>query len=235
MADPNAPIVAAMPETEREAYRKALEGSGDSGAVAGPAEGGEEPAADDPVADEPVEEEAPLGCMDQAWEQQLETAIFTSDDFAGLNEDLEALFEREESDPRIEDAAREWAGCMADEDPDYSDFEIPDDALSSVVNRFAEEMDEIPSGVGLEAVEIEGSSRQVHRLNGVDFATLDPAVRQTMRDYEIAVATADHECRADYDEVQYEVRFEYEDEFVEQHRAELERLRDAIAAESGTP
>ena len=50
-----------------------------------------------------------------------------------------------------------------------------------------------------------------------------------LRSREIALAVADLGCRADYQSVADEVRTELEQQFVTEHKAELERYRDATS------
>ena len=66
--------------------------------------------------------------------------------------------------------------------------------------------------------------------DAMDPAAADPGALQELRAYEIAVATADLACRAEYDAVRNQVQTEVEESFIDEHRAELEQYRDAIAA-----
>ena len=50
---------------------------------------------------------------------------------------------------------------------------------------------------------------------------------------EIGMAVADNGCKAEFGSVHDEVTREYQQRFVDQHRAELEEYRDAIAAIGG--
>lgn len=214
VTDPNAARLAAMDESEHIAYFTALEG---------PAEEDVQDGA----------EATTVGCYDQALMEVLGGQL-SSEEFAGFVEEYDALFEREESDPRIEDAAQEWSDCMVAEDSRYG-ADHPDGAPDIVLDRLD---DLAPEGlevgtINIESVEIEGQSRQVHRLDGLDVSTLDDQFLRTMRAYEIDVATADYGCRANFDNVSYEVMTEYEEEFVEEHRTELEQLRDGVAASTG--
>ena len=59
---------------------------------------------------------------------------------------------------------------------------------------------------------------------------IDEAALAELQEYEIAVATADYDCEQEhYADVQHDVAWAFEEEFVEEHRAELERFRDAMA------
>jgi hypothetical protein len=63
---------------------------------------------------------------------------------------------------------------------------------------------------------------------------IDPEELKDLQEYELAVAKADYECRDEhYNEVANDVRIKLEQEFVDQHRTELEELRDAIAESPG--
>ena len=56
----------------------------------------------------------------------------------------------------------------------------------------------------------------------------DAAALEELQEYEIGVAVADLDCRADYDSTVVEVRADVEQQFIEANRAELERYRDAL-------
>src|SRR5690606_14030953 len=59
---------------------------------------------------------------------------------------------------------------------------------------------------------------------------LDSEVLAELREFELAVAWADYECREEHDveRIQREVQYEHEEQFIEDHRAELEAYRDWI-------
>lgn len=222
--DPNAAIREGLSETALEEYNRVLFGDavemlGDGGAVAiAPGEGGEQPAPED------------LGCHGEA-----NAEVFGEDggmmmgpdfsEFEGLFEDLEALRQRIESDPRIVEATEAWAACMAE--AGYSEFDTPGQPEEAVMDRMSElyGWDEDAS-----AGEDGADGPNVTMGGPAAEEDVDEAALAELQEYEIAVATADYDCeQQEFAEVQKDVAWGFEEEFVDQHETELERYRDAMA------
>ncbi|PZF80958.1 hypothetical protein [Jiangella anatolica] len=225
--DPNQEIRDGLSEGALEEYYRVLWGDGVEVADGG---GG--------VAISPQEgaSGAPQAPLQQGCHGEARAEVYGEDDgmmmgpdmseFEGLFEDLDALRQRIESDPRITEAAEEWAACMAE--AGYSEFEGPDDPESAVMDRLSELYgwdDEAPT----DAPEEDEPSVSIGGEGG-ELPEIDEAALAELQEYEIAVATADYECEQDgFGEVRREVAWGFEEEFVEQHRDELERYRDAMA------
>lgn len=223
--DPNHEIREGLSEAALEEYNSTLWGdmvdmSADGGAVAikpgGPG-GGDLPS---------MEEQ---GCNGQA-----RAEVYGEDgggmmvgpdmsEFESLFEDIEALRQRIETDPRVVAATEEWAVCMAE--AGHGDFETlfaPEDAVMERMGElYGWETEEGPDGGGT-AVTTEGG--------GWVESDVAPEDLEELQEWEVAVATADYDCEQEhYADTQSEVAWGFEEEFVEQHQAELERYRDALA------
>jgi len=124
--------------------------------------------------------------------------------FADLVEEIQTLTDRVDSDPRVaRDAAQRWADCMAD--AGHPGLAKPSDASDSVRTRLAQTR----AGKG------------------------DGAALAEVRRYEVALAGADLRCRAGYDTARRQVRDELERAFVDDHRAELQRYKEAMGQSAG--
>jgi hypothetical protein len=122
------------------------------------------------------------------------------DEFAHLVEEIRALGDRVDNDPRVaRDANRRWSDCMAD--AGHPGLARPSDAPGSVTTRLAQ-------------------ARAAH--------TGDNAAVAEVRRYELALAHADFVCRQNYDAARRMVRDELERRFLDEHRPELERYRQAM-------
>jgi hypothetical protein len=124
-------------------------------------------------------------------------------EYQGLFEEFGALERRIEADPRAEVAARRWSDCMAD--AGYPGLGRPGDAESIVHDR----LDQLTDGGTV-----------------ADLRTSD---REALQALEIELAVAEHACMEDFVVVTTEIRHEHEERFIEEHRAELERYRDAMS------
>ncbi|TDE08216.1 hypothetical protein [Jiangella asiatica] len=217
--DPNQEIREGLSESAREAYDQALWGD-----LAEVSEGGGAvsvqplPSEDGAGAGEP-------GCHQQASDEvhgEQEGAVTGPDmsEFEGLFDDMEALRQRIESDPRVTEATGAWADCMAA--AGYSDVETIHDPEDQVMSRMSELYGWDTQG--------EGEEGQTNVIAGPEEPDVDEAALRELQDFEIAIATADYECEQEhYADVQREVAVAMEEQFVEEHRAELERYRDAMA------
>ncbi len=144
---------------------------------------------------------------------QADTAVFgplpepgstTQDSFTALQDSIHALYTRIEEDPRLNALKSAWTDCMAAAGhPGYTEFA----AGQGEVNRRAQAL-----GGGKKGAQVE------------------PAALSELRAFEISVATADYQCRREYDVALQTVSTELEEAFIEANRTELEQFRDALAA-----
>ncbi|HEY3140702.1 MAG TPA: hypothetical protein VGJ86_06215 [Acidimicrobiales bacterium] len=218
--DPNQERVDAMSDAERAAYEAALWGSYDenTGELIGDGEGCQSTAwAEENGGDPNVEENGGDPNVEES-------------EFNDLWEEMDALYEGVNTDSRVADEARKWSDCMAD--TDHPDLEVPDDAPQLVNDRYQELLppelrtpdDELSEGGP--ALALPGGERD-------DSLGLAPDDLRDLKAYEIEVAAADLECRGDYDDVHYDVQVELEKQFIEDHRDELDRYREAFSTSGG--
>jgi hypothetical protein len=200
-ADPNDAALDAMSDAERAAWEDALYGT----------------------FDEATGESITLGCADEAAVEVYGDASATDEVFRALLVEMEALWTRIDTDPRVTEAARGWAGCMAE--AGHPGLSAPVDAMDLVQLRF----DQLAAGATFPEEAVNGGEPLILG----DESVLAPEDRRTLRDYEIAVATADFACQdgdGGYFEVVYEVTVDVEQRFMAEHRDELDHYRVALAA-----
>lgn len=244
VTDPNQAIRESLSEGALEAYNQALWGdmvqmSADGGAVAvKPAPG----------------ETGPPEIENQGCHGEARGEVYGDDggmmmgpdmsEFDGLFEDLDALRQRIESDPRVIEATEAWAGCMAE--AGYSDVETVDDPEDTVMERMSElygwddpSADDEGGGETDEPSDEETDGPSVEQDDGgpdVSIggprrpADVDEEALAELQEYEIAIATADYECEQEHlAEARQDIAWGFEEDFVAEHRTELERYRDAMA------
>lgn len=195
--DPNADYVAAMSESEQQAYYQALFG---------------DQAVSEDTGEVPAGDWTTQGCQGKAQHEVYEQGQAWADpEFESLQEEMTALYERAASDPKMAEADAAWATCM--EDAGYTGFAKPDDAVTSISDEFSTLM----SGLTEETPEP------------------DPAALAEFKEKEIATAVADARCKAStkHDDKARKVQFALEQEFVDQHEAELQAWADKYATADG--
>jgi hypothetical protein len=182
-------------------------------------------------AGEEVEPPTASGCSDSAYQEVYD---YGGDDgaeeqFDSLHEEWGALEERIENDPRMEAATQEWSGCMADAGyPGLTDRYAGQEEVSQRQGELYGWDDEaaVDSGGG------SGGEAAVQPAPTPSFEPVepDPEDLAELREFELAIATADYTCRQehDLDGVEQSVRFEHEEQFLESHREELEAYRDYL-------
>jgi hypothetical protein len=169
------------------------------------------------------------GAARRAMEEQEDGSSVDLSPFATLTEEIGALWDRAERDPRVTQARESWSDCMADAGhPGLRD--LPD-AQAEIRDRLEALLP--PS----EAAE-EGSDHALddHLVPGPAVARLaasDPVALEELRTLELSMAAAEHRCRPDYDRTRWMVRDEVEQAFLDANLDELEAYRDALAAAQG--
>lgn len=249
--DPNTALTKKMTDSERTAYNAALYGNsgvvtlpnGDSAVSVGQGGGG---GAQGPGGQSPVKATgnaapkssgagaaaasaavpapaAPQGCNSTAnaavfgTKPQVNTA-----DFKDLFAQMDKLAASVDLDPRVTPKVAAWAGCMAQ--AGYPGLTKIADARDSAEKSWAElnGFTYTPSADG------SGASIGITNSTGPDAKPpVDPAKIAAFKKVEIATALEDLDCRADYQGVHDQVRIELETQFVADHKAELERYRNA--------
>jgi hypothetical protein len=107
-------------------------------------------------------------------------------------------------------------------DAGHPGFTAVDDARNSIMSRWADLN-------GWQFTPGEGGGGSVSVSSADQVTEPDPAKVAELRTDEIALAVADLGCRKDHQAVYDQVRTELEQKFVDEHRSELERYRDATS------
>ena len=226
--DPNRAIVDALSESERQAYYDTL--------YAPPEPTGTETDPETGAVTE-VYEGYGEGCQGRAYEE-----VYADDELNEIVEqlDLESMWERALTDPRVRDLSEEWSRCMGDRGYDYDD---PDDLWESMYEDFAARLEEIvgPAGgfvdpfEGLSATEIDErmSTMSPEELDDLYEAAqrdarqdIDQAALSALQDEERALAVANAECSEGLRQGAEEVMAEYEAELIAANRDLLESYRN---------
>jgi hypothetical protein len=232
--DPNRAIVEAMSESERDAYYAALYGTE------------EEQQADMTVEVDPetgeemyISEGFGFGCQGRAYEELYGSQSGQNALWEELGPDLEAMYERMQADPRIQEVNAEWSSCMADNGYEYESQET---LYEDVFEVFQARLDEIvgPNGGYVDPFEgwtedeinaffEEKSEDEINAFfetanQQVDY---DEEALAALQEEEIALAVAAAQCSKDFEDLYLEVSAEYEAEFIAGHRQQLEAIRDA--------
>lgn len=201
--DPNQVYVDAMSETEREAYYVAL-----YGAQSGPEPGEEE---------EWVYDWTQAGCQGSSQHAIEEKYGLGGEEMTALQEEMEALWGQVAADERITALTTRWADCMAD--AGYPGLAAVEDAQNAIMEEQNAIQEEVFAGADESA----------------DWEALQAEVEERtagLTEKEIAMAVADFECReeVEFDSVQVEVTNEYQQTFVDAHRAELDAWVESVEA-----
>lgn len=147
------------------------------------------------------------GCQGAAEYEVRGDMMGDQDEFGPLFDAMTEMYEQARTDPGLADVNAEWASCMAD--AGYADFAQPEDAMNDAME----------------------ASNALWEESGGDTPS-DEAMAEA-RETEIEIALADFRCKekVDYDDRSLEVQFALEEQFIEDHREELEAYR--AAQESG--
>lgn len=151
---------------------------------------------------------------------------FDKSEFQSLSNDIDVVHKRAEQDTRVAQAAKKWAECMAD--AQYPGLADPKAAWSDI------------SGQQSYLVAINNPPPPQDPAQGTPgYVPFDPQAfvsvlpqaksKDELKKLEIGVALADFDCQRStgYLDTVKRVRIELEQDFVNKHRAELERYRDA--------
>lgn len=217
-SDPNNEIREAMTDAEAEAYDTALYGDQSFFEI------------DESLTEEEAEAQfedfepdfESMGCQGQAYnESDGNTAAF----YQEFDDDLEAMYERMEADPRVQQVENEVGECMAGKGLDYT-------TIDEVTERFYEDVSALESQVGfpgedlsdadfeqLSPEEIEAIYNQPRVLSDDVLSTLGELQAE-----EIELAQAVQECGGGFDaqqELGFEILAEYEQEFLDNNADRL--------------
>ncbi len=207
--DPNAEYVEAMSESEATAWSEALYGP--------PIEGDAEEAQE--------YDWTTAGCSGAAQHEVYEGGAAT-DEFSGLQDELNRFYETVQADPRVAELDNAWASCMADEGFDsLTDVSTATDALYTEWN-------------GLQGWEDPEYQAQMEswdweaQPDGPPAPEVDEAAVKAFTEKEIKQAVADFACQEQVDYIAERMRIDHElqQEFVDQHGDELEAWATAATA-----
>lgn len=201
--DPNADYVGTLSESEQAAFYEALYGP--------------TPDEEDMPADgEAVEWDwSAAGCSGWAQHERDGDNAMTSDEHKPLMDAMNSLWEDTMSAPEISALNAEWAGCMAD--AGYPGFSAQQDAQNSINEKMnAAYENSVPTATATGAASGETAPA------GPDGADMSELGKE-----EIELALADLDCRekTEYRDKMQEVQFKREQQFVDDHKAELEAFR----------
>lgn len=161
----------------------------------------------DEEAEMPAYDPSTAGCQGAA---ELEVrgdqnALYESEEMLAFNEAIEKLYADIAADPRIREADTAWAGCMAD--AGFTGYATPQEASDAMMEQ---------SNALWEGDDPEGPSE---------------AKLAEVQELERDTAVADLACKneVDYEKTHIEVQHELEAAFVDEHRDQMEAVRDLIA------
>lgn len=201
--DPNADYVATLSESEQTAFYEALNGPF--------------PDEEDMPADgEAVEWDwSTAGCFGFAQHEVGGEDPTSAEEHKPLMDAMNTLYEDMMASPELSDLDAQWAACMAD--AGHPGFSAQQDAQNSINEKMnAVYENSVPTATATSAASGETAPA------GPDEAAMD-----AVADEEVELATADLDCRekTDYRDKMQEVQFKREQQFVDDHKAELEAFR----------
>ncbi len=149
------------------------------------------------------------GCYGSAQQEVTGDDPYSSEEFKPIMDAITEFYTDVQNDPALADLNAAWSSCMAD--AGYSGFATQPDAQTSIydeLNAYYEDMSEYVE---------------------------DDPVLEEIQEREIALALADLDCResTDYRQESLRVQFELEEQFVQEHKAELEALKAALQEQAG--
>ncbi len=213
--DPNQEYVEALSDSARDAYYAALYG--------------EQPEFDPSFSDDDFEAQLeenpelfqPQGCEGEAFS---ESSSFGNLDrvYRELGDQLEEVFSRAESDPRIVAARADWAVCMADAGYTFSTtdemYQDLDDRMQGVYSS------QTFPGEDLSEDEFNALTDEERDELFSQESSYDEALLAEVNEYEIALALANFDCGgADYQAFS-DVYAEYQQTFIEENLAAIQQI-----------
>jgi len=197
MDDPNLALLEQLDDAEREAYERALYG--------------EQMAFDMDADPDDVEMPQIEGCQGEAMDEVQGDQMQVADE---LIPELMALEEQINADPRMVEALQDWQTCLREAGFDFEDRFDPYNHLSQ---RFAE-----LEQAAFEQMDKEGFDPD----EGPIEPELDPDELEELRQEELEIAAVEWQCTETHlQDVEAEVRTEYESAFIDENRHELEQMR----------
>jgi hypothetical protein len=207
--DPNAEYVESMSQSEQEAYFVALHGDqvfpedGESG-------------------EDFVYDWTQNGCQGRAQHEVYEGGE-AGDAVTSLQEEMNAVWEQTQQDPRVVEATTAWVSCMGD--AGITGLTTVDEAQMRISDQANAVYEEVYNNGDMAA----------EMPTPEDVAELETQVKERLgaiTEEEIDTAVADFECREDvgYDDTFQEVGHDLQQQFVDTHREELDAWVEAVSA-----
>lgn len=143
------------------------------------------------------------GCQGKASNEVYGDDIWSSDEFKDLTDAISEFYTNFSSDPKVKPLVKKWSTCMADAG---FDIDLPDDAYMTISDKQSKIYEE--------------GDPEDPDVWDVD---KNPALQELQKE-EVKMALADFDCKKDLDyENQYlKLQFEAEEEFIKEHKAELD-------------
>lgn len=222
--DPNNAIVEAMDEGEREAYYEALYGDEDDFPQFDP-----ETMTDEEL--EAMEEEfvfEPQGCEGQAWAEDASNSFYQD-----FSDELDAMYEAIEDDPRLKEREQEVSECVAGEGLEFDGF---DDDL---YERFEEDLNRIDEMIGgfpgEDLTEEDFAAMTEEQLDELfnqprEFTPEARTLLGELQAKEVELAVAVYDCGGSFEdnrELYAEVTAEYEERFLADNADRLAEYKAA--------
>jgi hypothetical protein len=144
------------------------------------------------------------GCQGAAQHEIQGESVYEQEENKALFDSMNAIYEDLVANPEMKKLDTEWASCMAD--AGYPDFKGKQEAVQNVIDKSNALWEENPETGPTEEQQAE------------------------VREYELDLAMADFKCadKMDYTNKATAIQFELEEQFIADHKAEL----DALVAEA---
>ena len=204
--DPNQAYVEAMSASEQEAYYLALYGPQSTQEYV---EG-----------EEYVWNWEEAGCQGYAQNEVYPDSMGDQgSEYTALMDEMNAMYESTMADPRLAEIEASWASCMSD--AGYPGLAKVDDAQAQISAKAEPIWNDAYSNMSPDATEADYAAVQ-EEIN---------AQLAAITTEEIETAVADFTCRDDvkYTETQTDINIEYQQEFYDAHKAELEAWAASMA------
>lgn len=235
--DPNSDIRNAMSESEAKAYDTALYGTYPE--IEFDETTGEQidAATGEVIGDDFYLSFEPGGCYAEAGNEvydRTDAGVDIQAFYTEFEDDIDDIYTRLESDPRIVELQTGWSTCMAEQSYFFADQEEMYNELQSRMSPIENEifggMDTFAPGLPEGVTEEDLTTMSDEELDALfaDFVPSAPEITPELRtqidelaEYEIGLALADFECGKDLEELATDVRVEYEQRWIDENQAAI--------------
>lgn len=233
--DPNQKIRQELSDAEGAAYEKALYGSGDGfeGRLPPDSEGGTDGSVEASSQEASTPDFASMGCQGKAYASQ---SGLDTDDEQVLQKAYEDLGKRIEADSRVKAATVRFRACMAA--AGFPEVKRPEDVYEKVSSRMGDlygaegkSPDSVLEGSGEAQGASESREETISRSPvlgpGGGGPRVDAAKLKKLQRYELSLAKAELPCRAAFTLATQKVQEEYEQAFLAENKALLDKAKAA--------